>query len=282
MNCVVCGRPIEEGRDCGEPPTEAQYCSKCRAERRRRAKLKYTWRPEFDEILKAQYHGGLNRRFQVLNRMIRITSLPRWYIKRQAVRLGLTMKMDRKPWTPAELNLLEKLVGRVCSATIAKRLHRSESSVVNKLKRLGNSRRVRNGYTMRDLEQCLGEDHRKISLWIANGWLRDRLQSTGRHDGNGRDIHRISEKDILQFLRSHPQEINLGKVDQTWFLDIVLLRGCEVPDAKSSRIQDIDEDSAASLTLIRPILPQASPPWIESSGEHWLRAAPHHSFEPGP
>jgi len=246
MNCVICGQPIEESRRPGAPPSEAKYCSTCRADRRRRAKLKYTWRPELDAFLKAQYFGGLNRRFQVLNRMIRMTGLPRWYIKRQAARLGLTMKMDRQPWTPAELKVLEKLVGRVSSSTIAKRLHRPESSVVNKLKRLGNSRRVREGYTMRDLEQCLGEDHHRISAWIANGWLRDRLQGTRRHDGNGRDIHRIREKDILHFLKNHPQEINLGKVDQMWFLDLVLLRGREVPEAKTSRPDSLDADSVAA------------------------------------
>jgi hypothetical protein len=246
MNCVICGQPIEEGRRPGAPPSEAKYCSKCRGDRRRRAKLKYRWRPEFDDILKEQYYGGLNRRFQVLNRMIRMTGLPRRYIKRQAARLGLTMKMDQRPWTPAELNVLEQLVGRVSSGTIAKRLHRPESSVVNKLKRLGNSRRVREGYTMRDLEQCLGEDHHKISVWIANGWLRDRLQGTGRHDGNGRDIHRIREKDILRFPKNHSQEINLGKVDHVWFLDLVLLRGREVPEAKTCRVEVINESSAAA------------------------------------
>jgi len=47
--------------------------------------------------------------------------------------------MDRKPWTHADMDLLEKLVGRVSSLTIAKRLHRPESSVVNKLKRMGTS-----------------------------------------------------------------------------------------------------------------------------------------------
>lgn len=160
-----------------------------------------------------QYYGGLNRRFQVLNRMTHMTGLPRWYIKRQAARLDLTMKVDRKPWTLAELNLLERLVGRLSAAAIAKRLRRPESSVVNKLKRLETSRRVRKGYTMRDLEQCLGEDHHKISAWIANGWLQDRLQGTQRHGGNGNDIHRIQERDILRFIKTHPQEINLGKVD---------------------------------------------------------------------
>ncbi len=27
-----------------------------------------------------------------------------------------------------------------------------------------------------DGEECLGENHHKIQKWIANGWLRDRLQ----------------------------------------------------------------------------------------------------------
>lgn len=225
MTCVVCRRRIEEGRVKGQPPREAKYCLKCRADRRRQAKLKYTWRPEYDAYLKAHYFGGLNRRFHVLSRMVRMTGLPRWYIKRQAARLGLTMHLDRRPWTAAEMRLLEGMVGMVSTATIAKRLQRQESSVVNKLKRMKTSRRVSDGYTMRDLEQCLGEDHRKISRWIASGWLQDRLQGTQRHGGNGNDIHRIREKDILNFIKRHPQEINLGRVDQTWFLDLVLLKG---------------------------------------------------------
>ena len=245
MKCVICGQPIEEGRRQGQPPRLARYCLKCRAERRRSAKVKYTWRPEHDAYLKANYFGGLNRRFQVLSHMVRLTGTPRWYIKRQAARLGLTMQMDQRPWTHAEMKVLEKLVGRVSSATIAKRLGRPESSVVNKLKHMGTSRRVRDGYTMRELELCLGEDHRKIADWIKNGWLQDRLQGTRRHDGNGNDIHRIREKDILRFLKNHPQEINLGKVDQMWFLDLVLLRGREVPEAKTSRVE-VDENAAAA------------------------------------
>src|SRR5260370_36574538 len=149
MKCVICGQQIEEGRRQGQPPLLAKYCLKCRAERRRRARVKYTWLPEQDAYLKAHYFGGLNRRFQVLTRMVRMTGLPRWYIKRQAARLGLTMKMERRPWTQAELDRLENLVGRVSSATIAKPVRRPESSVVNKLKRLGPARPVPDGYQMR-------------------------------------------------------------------------------------------------------------------------------------
>lgn len=227
------------------PAVEAKVRLKRDTEGGRTIKPKYIWRPEYDAYLKAHYFGGLNRRFQVLNRMIHLTGLPRWYIKRQAARLGLTMHMDRRPWTQAELLVLEDLVGSASAATIAKRLRRPVSSIVNKCKRLRISRRVRDGYTMRDLELCLGEDHRKISGWIKDGWLRDTLQGTHRHDGNGTDIHRIHERDILNFIKNHPQEINLGKVDQMWFLDLVLLRGRGVREArKLSLVESADEDAA--------------------------------------
>lgn len=246
MTGFMRGHRTDETELQNQSSRKPKQCFKCGANRPRRAKSKYTWRPEDDAYLKAHYFGGLNRRFQVLNRMIRLTGLPRWYIKRQAAGLGLTMHMDRKPWTRAELDVLEDLVGRVSAATIAKRLQRPMTSIVNKLKRMQISRRVRNGYTMRDLEMCLGEDHHKIGGWIKNGWLQDRVQGTRRHDGNANDIHRIREKDILDFLRNHPQEINLGKVDQTWFLDLVLLRGREVRQAKPSRATAAAEEDVAA------------------------------------
>lgn len=234
MATFMCRQDTDAAQET-EPLRKTPQDLTCGANSPCKTKPTYAWRPEYDAYLKAQYFGGLNRRFRVLNRMIRLTGLPRWYIKRQAARLGLTMHMDRKPWTRAELDVLDDLVGRVSVTTIAKRLHRSVSSVTNKLKRLQISRRVRNGYTMRDLELCLGEDHHKISGWIKNGWLCDRLQGTRRHDGNGRDIHRIREKDVLEFIGDHHREINLGKVDQPWFLDLVLLKGREVRRAKSHR-----------------------------------------------
>ena len=216
----------------------SQFTPEQREKQGRGRKSKYAWLTEYDAYLHAHYFGGLNRRFNVLNQMVRMTGAPRWYIKRRAARLGLTMHIDRKPWTRAELALLEGLVGRVSSSTIARRLHRPESSVVNKLKRIGTSRRVRSGYTLRELELCLGEDHHKIEVWIKNGWLRDRLQGTARRAGNGKDIHRIRERDVLAFIKFHPREINLGKVDQIWFLDLVLLKGQEVSAATPRRRTD--------------------------------------------
>lgn len=39
---------------------------------------------------------------------------------------------------------------------------------------------------------------------------------------------RFHEKAILHFMKTHPREINLGKVEPTWFWDLILLRGAEI------------------------------------------------------
>lgn len=235
MTCVNCGDTIEEGRR-DRAPIEAKYCLKCRAERRRRAKLKYNWLPQHDAYMLVHYHGGLHQRGRVIRELMRQTGFPRWYVKRQAQRLGLTMHPDRRPWTDQELDTLDKLLGKVSAATIAERLKRTETSVVMKIKALGHSRRVSEGYTIRDLELCLGEDHHKIQKWIAAGWLHNGLHGTRANNGNGDEVHHFSEKQILNFIKAHPQEISLGKVDQMWFLDLVLLRGGALTEIMASNI----------------------------------------------
>ena len=80
----------------------------------------------------------------------------------------------------------------------------------------------------------------------CSGWLRDNLQRPRRHDGNGKDIYRIPENNVLNFIRNYLQEINLGKVDQMWFLDFVLLRGREVREAKVPRDTDSEDGRTAA------------------------------------
>ena len=227
MTCLNCGGTIEEGKK-DRAPVEAKFCLKCRAERRRRTRVKYTWLSQHDAYMRAHYHGGLRQRGRVIKELTRQTGFPRWFIKRQARRLGLTMHPDRRPWTPQELDALDRLLGKVSAGTIAKRLKRSaETSVVMKTKAIGHSRRITEGYTIRDLELCLGEDHRKIQKWLAAGWLRNGIQGGQQHNGNGHDIHRFHENEIINFIKRHPAEINLGKVDAIWFLDLVLMKGSE-------------------------------------------------------
>jgi hypothetical protein len=101
-------------------------------------------------------------------------------------------------------------------------------------------------FDIRDLEQCLGEDHHKISIWIATAGFEIGFKARGGTAGTEATSTVSRRKTSCASSRTHPQEINLGKVDQVWFLDLVLSRGREVPEAKSSRVEEADENAAAA------------------------------------
>ena len=173
MTCLNSGGTIEEGKK-DRAPVEAKFCLKCRAERRRRTRVKYTWLSQHDAYMRAHYHGGLRQRGRVIKELTRQTGFPRWFIKRQARRLGLTMHPDRRPWTPQELDALDRLLGKVSAATIAKRLKRSETSVVMKTKAIGHSRRITEGYKSATLNCALAR---------TIGRFRNGLQRVGSATG---------------------------------------------------------------------------------------------------
>jgi hypothetical protein len=245
QTCQECEKEFEDGRQPGQRRSRARFCGPCQVLRqglgrtRPNPRKKYFWTEALDDYLREHCHGGLKARHEVLNQLVRMTGFPREFIKKQAQRLGLCLhNPDRRAWTAPEMEVLERFTGKISSLAIAKRLHRPESSVVLKLRRMNISRRVRNGYTMGDLQLCLGVDHHKVRRWIDSGWLRDRPQGTKRHDGNGDDIHRFRERDLVKFIAAHPNEINLGKVDQLWFLDLVLMKGREASNGNERLITE--------------------------------------------
>jgi hypothetical protein len=138
-------------------------------------------------------------------------------VKRRARELGLAG--ERAPWqdwTPAEVQFLETHAGTRHVNWLSKQLGRTLTSVVLKLKRMHLSRRVREGYSLRDLEMALGIDHRRLTDLVEQGKLRAEHQGT-----HPRDRWMFTERDVLAFLRSHPTAYRLARVDQLWFLDLV-------------------------------------------------------------
>jgi hypothetical protein len=182
--CSGCNGTIDQGNKNGSVPSaRARFCTGCRAIHRavglkrmwtsKRVK-KYNWTEQLDFHLRQNYHGGLRQRAKVIRELQRLTGWPRWQIKRRAAVLGLTLFPEgRKTWTQADLDILERFVGKLTAERIAIKLGRSVNSVAVKLKKMGISSAISNGYTIRGLEMCFGEDHHKIERWIANGWLED-------------------------------------------------------------------------------------------------------------
>lgn len=76
-------------------------------------------------------------------------------------------------------------------------------------------------YSGKGLADALGIDSHVVTRWIKAGHLRAEPRGTKRTEQQGGDSYRIREKDVRRFILEHPTEIDLRKVDQLWFLDLI-------------------------------------------------------------
>lgn len=120
----------------------------------------------------------------------------------RAALLGLAAK--RRKWTVEEVEFLSEAAGSIGKAAMARRLNRSYASVKAELSRLQLSSRVTAGYSQGDVAYLLGAGPRTVHKWVRLGWLS--LQQG-----------RISEASLTKFLRRHPEEYQLSRVDEAWF-----------------------------------------------------------------
>lgn len=209
--CAVCGDTFEA--------KYARTCQPCASNKRLSAlwngRKKYVWTPEKDAYLRQHYDG------KIYGRAAKIAAKwgwPKWAIKKRAAQLALCYPADRRDWTAEEEAFLEVHTGRRTVVWMARKLKRSDTSVVLKLKRMGISRRYREGFTVADLSVCFGVDHHTVDRWIDKGFLRARRRGTNwTHDA-----HVVTENDIVRFVRERPMEFRLDKVDQLFFMDLVI------------------------------------------------------------
>jgi hypothetical protein len=215
--CHDCGRLFLGG-------PRARFCPACRWKHRGRKPTLYLWTSERDQLLRERYDGKVKGRAASIAECL---GWPAWQIKKRASQLGLSVPANRKDWVLQEERFLQQHAGSRHVHWMARQLQRSVTSVVLKLRRMHLSRRWREGYTLRDLEQGFGCDHHGIDVWIRKGWLQGRRRGTrrvgvGGQGGGPADAWYFKDDDILRFIRGHPQAFRIDKVDQVWFLDLVL------------------------------------------------------------
>ena len=197
VTCLVCGWMKACAAD--------QLCHSCRISSRPNARKRFVWTTEFDALLVSAYRRAQNREdlTRSLTALHRLTRFTRVAILARAVQLGLSFSR-RRPWTPAEITVLESSAGCYSPSSIARKLQRTVGSTKAKMKQLEISVRVAEGYSQADLAELLGASPASIRRWCRSGWLPL---------VNGR----IPEPAVVRFLRHHPHEYQLRRVNEGWF-----------------------------------------------------------------
>jgi len=179
-------------------------------------KKKWFWNELSDALLKKLYDPTVPGRSQMLADRLRA---PRWAVNRRAAALGLSRPKDR-PWSPDEEAYLESNFHHISVRALARRFGRSTTAVKLKAKRLG-LRKYEDGYTACSLAEALGVDPHWVLARIRSGRLRASHRQTERKPEQGGDSWFITDEAVINFVRDHPYEIDLRKVDNIWFMDLI-------------------------------------------------------------
>jgi hypothetical protein len=214
-------------RDCGREAVGkyARYCDQCRSVVRRKRKI-WIPTPEIDALIRqawAEGHGQGCSQF-VTHRI----GWPKHAVCLRALAIGAYRAEPREPrWTAEEIAVVEqyawmgeKRIQMKLQAICGTR--RTPMAIHLKRQRLGLRSGDTGGYSAYRLAGLMGIDPKKVShQWIKFGWLKAERRGQDRTAAQGGDAWYIRHESVYRFVLEHPEEIDLGRVDRLWFLDLV-------------------------------------------------------------
>ena len=194
------------------------------AGKRVRRRRKYGFSAQIDQRIQEIYLCHPNAKtLPGVRQLAEQVGIPHWALKKRARELGLARTKER-PWSEPELAILARYAWmsdeRIRLKLKAAGYARTVTGIHLKLKRM-RFKCDPSFYSGKGLAQALGIDSHVVTRWIKSGHLRAQLRGTARGEQQGGDIYLIREKDVRRFILEHPTEIDLRKVDQLWFLDLI-------------------------------------------------------------
>jgi hypothetical protein len=185
---------------------------------------KYVFADQIDQLIREVYIGHRDARTRPGIRVLaKRVGIPHWALKKRARELGLA-RTKELPWTDLELAILSRHAWmsdeRIRLKLKAAGYSRTVTGIHLKLRRM-RFKHDGSFYSARGLAQALGVDSHVVTWWIKSGHLKAKRRGTARTELQNGDIYLIHQKDARRFILEHPTDIDLRKVDQLWFLDLI-------------------------------------------------------------
>ena len=185
---------------------------------------KYVFTDQIDQLIREIYlnHRDAKKRLGILF-LAKKVGMPHWALKKRARELGLA-RAKELPWSEPELAILSRYAWmsdeRIRLKLKAAGYARTVTAIHLKLRRM-RFKHDGSFYSAYSLAQALGIDPHAVTRWIKNGHLKAKFRGTARGPQQNGDSYLIQEKDVRRFILGHPTDIDLRKVDQLWFLDLI-------------------------------------------------------------
>jgi len=187
--------------------------------------------PEVDAQIRRLHETALVR--GAIDAFAKRIGRPRWYVSKRARQMGLkTPRFREEPWSAAEIDLLHETSHIGTEAARLRFLkagfRRSETAIEVKRKRerisIVQARQDAGMYTATQIAEMLGVGNKTPTLWIRYGELKATRRGTDRGDDQGGDQWTIRERDLREFIITHPMRVELRKIpdsNRAWFIELL-------------------------------------------------------------
>jgi hypothetical protein len=188
------------------------------------SRRKYASSDQIDQLIREVYlnHRDAKTGFGI-RPLAKKVGIPHWALKKRARELGLA-RTKELPWSEPELAILSRYAWmsdeRIRLKLKAVGYARTVTGIHLKLKRM-QFKQDGSFYSAYSLAKALGIDPHAVTRWIKSGHLKAKFRGTARCPQQNGDSYLIQEKDVRRFILQHPTDIDLRKVDQLWFLDVI-------------------------------------------------------------
>ena len=188
------------------------------------SRRKYIFTDQIDQLIRETYLNHRDAKARPgISLLAKKVGIPHWALKKRAREMGLA-RTKEMPWSEPELETLARYAWmsdeRIRLKLKAAGYTRTITGIHLKLKRM-RFKHDGSFYSANGLAQALGIDSHAVTRWIKSGHLKAKLRGTARTEQQNGDIYLIHEKDVRRFILEHPTDIDLRKVDQLWFLDLI-------------------------------------------------------------
>jgi hypothetical protein len=146
------------------------------------------------------------------------------WVRRRAQQLGV-YKPVPAVWTDKELEILnrysESTVNTIYLRLKAAGFNKTHASIVHKRQRLELDTESVDEWSVEQLTKLTGHNRVTIDKWIEKEGLKFKKVIPITNLQN-REFRVITKKYFLDWLKEHPQCVDLKRVDKFWFLDTIL------------------------------------------------------------
>lgn len=180
----------------------------------------------FDEALKLFYQQGDGKKRGECNAFADKWKLPRWWVTKRAITLGLVIPHKKEPpWSAAELALL-KTVPLHDTDKCSRIFHdngfpRSSMAIRVRSTRMHLSRKYKETLSATAISKILGVDSKTVTRDIFEGRLKATKRKTARLPQQGGDHWSVTPADLRRYLLDNLHYVDLRKVEKFAFVQII-------------------------------------------------------------